>query len=477
MIEMRLFIAALLIAFALEATGELKFEPYSIPGRDGSSIAAEVATLTVPSWNAVAGSAPFQLAVVRLRSTSDTPGDPIVFLAGGPGNSGTAFAGSTAVRLLRTVGDVVLFDQRGTGRSMPRPVCRSSSPPDPAIAYLDERAATAGVVAWARDCAAEWKEKGVDVRAFTTEESADDVESLRRALGVPRLNLVGFSYGTHLMFSVLRRHGAHVGRAVFIGTEGPADTWKYPETLDLQLLKLSHLATGSDAMVRSLDRVMRRLDEEPLTVPVHLKDGDPPIDVKVSRFGLERILVQDLGDANDFVLFPAMLQMLERGDASLLARYVEKRYRGMMNGMPLMSLAMDCASGASPERLAAIRRQASTSRFPRVNWPYPDVCASLGVGDLGEELRSTVASTVPALFVSGSLDPQTPPYQAERARWGFTDSAHVIVTHAGHEDLDSNREVGLLIADFLRGAAVKSTTLELPRPKFLTVEEAKGRRP
>ncbi|HEX2123732.1 MAG TPA: alpha/beta fold hydrolase, partial [Thermoanaerobaculia bacterium] len=317
--------------------------------------------------------------------------------------------------------------------------------------------------------------KGVDVRAFTTEESADDVEALRRALGVPKVSLAGFSYGTHLVLSVLRRHPQGVARAVLIATEGPADTWKYPETLDLQLTKLSYLATGSDAMVRSFDRVMQKLAKDPLIVPVRLKDDAPAVDVKVSAFGLQRILIEDLGDSSDFVLFPAMLQMLEAGDPSLLARYVEKRYRGMAGGVPLMSLAMDCASGASPERLAEIERQAAASRFPLINFPYPHICAQLGVVDLGERFRSAVASDVPALFISGTLDYQTPPYQAERAMWGFTNARHIVVTHGAHEDLDSNREVGMRVAAFLRGEEVKSGTIEAPRPKFLSVEEVKQR--
>ena len=472
---MKLFLALLMAMLGLETTAELRFEPYAIPQRNGDPIAAEVATLTVPSLRSVPGSPTFDLAVVRLRSTSDTPGDPIIFLAGGPGNSGTSYASSAAVRLLRTAGDVVLFDQRGTGRSTPRPICRMADALDPAVVYSREAATTEGLRALVRGCASDWAAKGVDIRAFTTVENADDVDALREALGSKKVNLVGFSYGTHLLFSVLRRHGAHVGRAVFLGSEGPGDTWKYPETFDLQLMKLSHMATGSDAMVRSFDRVMHQLDEKPLAVPVRLKDDAPVIEVQVSRFGLERILIQDLGDSSDFVLFPAMLQMLEQGDTRLLARYVEKRYRAMAAGIPLMSLAMDCASGASPERLADIVRQRPGSRFPRINYPYPDVCGAVGVPDLGESFRSTVSSPVPSLFVSGSLDCQTPPYQAEHARWGFTDSWHLIVENAGHEDLDSNAQVGMAIVEFFRGRGAKSGTIEMARPKFQTVQEVSQR--
>ena len=262
---------------------------------------------------------------------------------------------------------------------------------------------------------------------------------------------------------------------MLIGTEGPDDTWKLPHTFDAQLLKLSYLATGTDVMVRALEKVMRRLEEAPGIVSITLEDGGDPVDVTVSRFGLERILLDDLGDSNDFVLFPAMITMLEEGDVSLLARYVEKRFRGMRRGIPLMSLATDCASGASPERRMMIEKQRATSMFPRTNYPYPAICSAVGATDLSEEFRSPVRTTVPTLFISGSLDAQTPPFQAERERWSFTKSAHIVVVNAGHEDLDNNLDVIAAVIRFLRGENVASATIDAPRPKFVSVEELKRR--
>ena len=43
-----------------------------------------------------------------------------------------------------------------------------------------------------------FRSQGVDIQAYNTIESAHDVDDLRKALGAEKLNLVGFSYGTHL---------------------------------------------------------------------------------------------------------------------------------------------------------------------------------------------------------------------------------------------------------------------------------------
>ena len=53
------------------------------------------------------------------------------------------------------------------------------------------------------------------------------------------------------------------------------------------------------------------------------------------------------------------------------------------------------------------------------NYPFPQVCEAIKVPQLPEAYRSPIVSTVPTLFISGSLDSNTPPYQAEQVRWGF----------------------------------------------------------
>jgi pimeloyl-ACP methyl ester carboxylesterase len=75
-------------------------------------------------------------------------------------------------------------------------------------------------------------------------------------------------------------------------------------------------------------------------------------------------------------------------------------------------------------------------------------------------------SDVPTIFVSGSLDTQTPPHQAERVRWGFLNSAHIVVENAGHESTLDVPAVLASIARFMRGEAVASQSVSLPMPKF-----------
>ena len=78
----------------------------------------------------------------------------------------------------------------------------------------------------------------------------------------------------------------------------------------------------------------------------------------------------------------------------------------------------------------------------------------------------------PALFISGTLDTNTPPFQAEEVRWGFPNSAHLIVENGGHETLPG-ADVQRVVVDFFKGQSVAGRTVTFERPRFLSVEEAK----
>jgi pimeloyl-ACP methyl ester carboxylesterase len=142
-----------------------------------------------------------------------------------------------------------------------------------------------------------------------------------------------------------------------------------------------------------------------------------------------------------------------------------------------MHLGMRCSAGAAALRDQQIRREAGMSIFGNtVNFPFPDVCDPFPAIDLGEHYREPLISSVPVLFVSGTLDSHTPPYQAEEVRWGMPHAAHLIVENAGHEDLEPNEEVQAVIGDYLAGKDVSARRVALPPPRFRSVEEAKKER-
>jgi pimeloyl-ACP methyl ester carboxylesterase len=151
--------------------------------------------------------------------------DPLFILAGGPGQA-ASFLGPFAAALtgVRKDRDIVLVDQRGTGRSSPL-VCAAFKPDRSLKAALEF-----DPLPKAAACAQELAAKGVDAAQYTTAAWVADLDAVRAALGYDRINLWGGSYGTRAAQEYLRRHPQRVRSAVLDSVATPAmrstlDVW------------------------------------------------------------------------------------------------------------------------------------------------------------------------------------------------------------------------------------------------------------
>ncbi|MGH9868148.1 MAG: hypothetical protein ACREAA_08300 [Candidatus Polarisedimenticolia bacterium] len=99
---------------------QMSFQPIDVVVRDGIQVRAESGRLSVPILRSQPGRGQLLLQVLRFPSTSAKPGHPIVYLAGGPGAAGSEDIRGVPVPVLdslRSISDVIVLDQRGTGQS------------------------------------------------------------------------------------------------------------------------------------------------------------------------------------------------------------------------------------------------------------------------------------------------------------------------------------------------------------------------
>lgn len=201
------------------ASRALVFAPHEFVSDRGDTVPAELAYLRVPENRQAPNTRTIELAVLRFRCISAPPGDPIVYLAGGPGGSAIRIARGVrfdAFMALRAAGDVIALDQRGAGMSRPSLECPQTvqHPLGEPLTY-DTEARRFRAAATA--CADYWRSQGVDFAGYNTEKSADDLEALRQAIGTQHLVLWGVSYGSHLGLATLRRYPQLASRAIFAG--------------------------------------------------------------------------------------------------------------------------------------------------------------------------------------------------------------------------------------------------------------------
>ena len=463
--------------------GNLQFEPFSIPF-EGQNVAAELGRLVVKENRSNPKTNLIELAFVRLKSTAEQPAYPVVYLDGGPGSSAINVARAPeymrAFMKLREAGDVILLDQRGVGRSKPS-LSRLSAESLPLDVFADNDVALRAFRERIVVAATYFRSQGIDIQAYNTMESAHDIDDVRKALGVEKLNLVGFSYGSHLGLACIRYHDANLNHVVLIGTEGPDHTNKLPFTSDASLKRLAKLAAAAPELegkvpdlIGILKEVFARFEKEPATVQITDQHTRKPVAVKVGKSGLQFLIMRDLGDTNDLPIFPAWFYTMHQGDYSILSRFVERRYNQFGAGINLMTVVMDASSGTSKARTARIETEAKTALLGgMVNFPFPGVDEAVGNPDLGDKYRSPIHTSVPTLFISGSLDNNTPPFQADEVRRTFRKSTHLIVENAGHESMLVDAKVQQMIVDYLRGGDVSKTRLALPRVKFNPIPKVK----
>jgi pimeloyl-ACP methyl ester carboxylesterase len=463
--------------------GDLWFEPFQMQV-DGKTYDGELGRLVVRENRKNPKSNLIELAFVRFKSSAEKPGYPVVYLDGGPGSSAINIARvpdyMRAFQKLREVGDVILLDQRGVGRSKPNLtwIAPQSLPLD---IFADKQVALNAFQERARTAVDYFRSKNVDILAYNNIESAHDVEDLRRALKAEKVNLVGFSYGTHLGLACIRYHGAHLNRVVLIGTEGPDHTEKLPSTSDTSLRRLAEVVARAPELqgklpdlVGLLKRLLDRFEKDPVVVRITDSRGRKPVDVKVGRFGLQHLIFRDLGDTNDLPIFPAWFYTMEKGDWSILSRFVERRYNQYGAGLSVMTLVMDTSSGASKARRLRIERESGNALLSdAMNFPILNLSSVIDNLDLGDSYRTAIRTTVPALFFSGDFDNQTPPFQADEVRRFFKSSTHIIVKNAGHESMLTESRVQQTMVDYLRGEDVSGVHVSLPPLKFMAIPEEK----
>jgi len=447
--------------------GALALTPVEVHTRFDGKVAAERGRLRVPMSREPAAADSVSLHFIRYPARTEVPGDPIVYLAGGPGGSGTASSLGDRFRLfdrLREVSDVIALDQRGTWNSEPYMVCPGvwSFPTD---AELTEDALAESLRPWVEDCYRHWTDQGVDLDAFNTRESARDLEGLRKALGAERLDLWAISYGTHLALEYARTYPESVGRMVLAGVEGTDQTLKSPAAIERAIERIDafYVARGVAPLSLRAHRILDDVVADPIRGTFTDEEG-AAIQVRLNRLDLQRTIFGSAGERADLDELDAGLDATLRGELAP-ASQASADWRSGERGLA-MSLAMDCASWASPARLERLDREARTSTLgDAANLLVRAKCRSWPGVRLETDFHEPVQSGTPTLFISGGLDVRTPLENAEEVARGFPNSWHLVITDGAHDDdlLIRAPAVGDMIYRFFSGGppTVRRTEVEI----------------
>lgn len=375
------------------------------------------------------------VAVVPALSLEPEP-DPFVPIAGGPGQGSIEFyAGyAAAFEKVRRNRDILLLDQRGTGNSA-RMDC------DTGDEIIEGQFSIEQTISDTRDCLADLPH---DPRFFTTSIAVQDLEALRVALGYPKLNLYGASYGTRVAQHFLRRYPDSTRSVIIDGVVppqlalGPAIAVEAQKALEAIFDRCAESQAcderfpdlrGTFAELR--DNLARQTVEVSLPNPV---TGAPEsLDFGPAQMaGALRLLSYH---PNTVALMPLLIEQAAEGNYGLLAAQFLSVAERMSDSLSLgMHNAVVCTEDApffSGEAITEEELESTYIGAIQVE-ALRAICSIWPAGVLDEGFKAPVMSAKPVLLLSGEADPVTPPHFAELALVDLGNARHLIGRKQGH---------------------------------------------
>jgi pimeloyl-ACP methyl ester carboxylesterase len=395
-------------------------------------------TVNVPRDYGHPGAGVFKLAIVVVHTRSDRPQpDPVLYIHGGPGSSITASAAWIARNespALAPDRDLVLVDQRGSGRSEPE-LCPDLARRQLALAgkKVADDTLLAAVGDTYRACREELARQEIEPAWFGTAITVRDLEVVRQALGFPRWNVYGRSYGTTVGMTLMARHPETL-RAVVLDSVYPPDPLPLtrPQTFAAALdgLFAACHADGACAaahpdLAGMLHETMVRLEAAPM--PVTMPAGAEPKLIWVGPWVFRSLVFQSLYSRASMASVPRMIQAAHDGDTVALQPFIvhaAAQYRNSSVGDAAVVNCRDRPDLQAAASGASLADMIGTSGFPGIcrGWTMPD--------DPPVVARAT---TVPTLVMTGSVDPITPPVFARAAASVMGPNARVVeFAHVGH---------------------------------------------
>jgi pimeloyl-ACP methyl ester carboxylesterase len=437
-----------------------------------SSVAARCGELAVAENPGAPGgpSIDLHIAVVPALNRRATAA-PLFLLAGGPGQAASdLYAGAAgAFARVNRNHDIVLVDQRGTGRSAAL-LCT----------YPDDWNLTTDPLPQLREatesCLARFGDR---VRYYTTSIAVRDLERVRSALGYATIDLYGSSYGTRVAELYMRRFPAAVHAVILdgvtypeqaIGLDTPADGER-ALNLIIERCRLSQdCATAYPDLRGELAVLRRRFGPERQPIDLIDPSSGLPLHLDFNR-GLLNAALRFLSyNAVEASLLPTLLHQGAIGNLAplagqtiMMARQIGSELAsGMQNSVicsedePRFDL-----SGEARQRIAQTYQGADQLDALAV------ICKVWPRGPVDPDFNAALHSDIPTLLLSGEADPVTPPADAERAAAGLTHHRHVVLSGEGHGQLATGC-MPKLMAEFLDGTSAETLDagcLERHRPQ------------
>ncbi len=428
------------------AAAEPRFQPLtcnttfgagSVPGIPPTAV--RCGTVVVPQNRRTPNDASLQSVVlpVVVYAMPGATGTPLIFLAGGPGESSIeglqkVFLRTTTGQLLLRERPIIAFEPRGHS-----PVFDRASPELGSILFRPRNPRSLGIAPLHDSLTKrhdDLKKHGVEASNFTTREVIEDIADVAKALHYDKLVLFGVSYGSHYALRFMDEHPAMVESSILDAVAPPEAT---------QLLDSAFVATAGRAIVQQVvadcrtdsfcatqyqdltDAVTRLSNATSLRKTVIAPGTGDWRTLEVSGPTILSVLGISAGSEDVLANIPRILTHFVatdtlRDDLSprvVIAAAVDPALQtATWQAVPLTYWITLCGDRPNGEPLATNRQ----------------LCDALGVPYDGPKASAPVHSDIPTLLISSGYDAQTPAALADSTARLLPRSQRVHFARVGH---------------------------------------------
>jgi len=428
--------------------------------------------VTVPERHGQPDGNTIELAVVRTRSTGDSPApDPLFVAQGGPGNSTIgafpqqALPAIPVYTTLLESRDLVFVEERGTQYSRPFVACPEQTDHNIAVAKGERSPED---TAWMVACRDRSLSEGINLDAFNTVENAADMYAVAEALSYDQFNYYGVSYGTLLgqyVMAQAEEHDAQLRSVILDGVVTPDIDFNlaFSQTMS-QAARNLFAACAADPQCNeaypNLETVflslLDRLEQEPVPVTLTVPSTGETIETTLDRGDFVEVIEGAFVVSGAAPQLPQIIYQAAEGDFS---KIVEK-----------MSEGLESSSASGMYHTVVCSRANSIQVEPTevfAEAPYEQLIP-YGISESAEvtqfcdilqvEMEEPFAydnTNIPTLVLNGGYDPITPEAYGKIVASNLETASVYTFPGVGHGSLNAIPEtpaancVETVVTDFL----------------------------
>jgi pimeloyl-ACP methyl ester carboxylesterase len=361
------------------------------------------------------------------------PNQAFLAIAGGPGQSAIDNAPlfDNTFGQIRETRDILLIDQRGTGRSN-----ILHCPEDKDISPLLIDGDDFDTVAETKKCLAAIDS---DVTQYTSTNALNDFEAVRKSLGYDRLHVYGISYGTRMAQLYMREHA---GALATVTLDGVVPMQQSVLAIGLAVDRAFNLLISDcedqarcQNQFPSLREALVAIESDLLVAPIKTQIFHPltaqPTEFLLTHNKFLGVIRLALYSPTTRALLPHAIDQASRGNYQAILGLYSLSMEGMDMAMG-MHASVVCSEDIHrvPAGLSEGLEQShiGSTMFSELS----KVCSIWPSDKVAKSFSAAIVSDIPTLLLSGELDPATPPEWAELAMVDMKNSTHLVAPHAAH---------------------------------------------